>query len=147
LSDAAEAPTFGAALLEPTVLYPPVTEALHRAGVVPHYAANVTGHGWRKLMRHPAALRYRMHTLPPVPPVLAFLREHLAQGAHDAYGTFNMGAGFALFVDRADVAETIAAAHAQGIDAWDAGVVEAGAKEVVLEPLGVRFAADELQLR
>jgi len=147
LSAAAEAPTFGAALLDPTVLYPPVTEALHRAGVVPHYAANVTGHGWRKLMRHPAALRYRMHTLPPVPPVLAFLREHLAQSAHDAYGTFNMGAGFALFVDRADVSKTVAAAHAQGIEAWDAGVVEAGAKEVVIEPLGVRFAADELQLR
>jgi phosphoribosylformylglycinamidine cyclo-ligase len=47
--------TFGDALLEPTVLYPPVTEALAAAGIVPHYAANITGHGWRKLLRHPAA--------------------------------------------------------------------------------------------
>ena len=147
LSAAPDAPTLGAALLAPTLLYPPVTEALHRAGVVPHYAANVTGHGWRKLMRHPAALRYRIHTLPPVPPVLAFLRERLGHSAHDAYGTFNMGAGFALFVDRADVAATLAAARAQGIDAWDAGVVEEGPKEVVIEPLDVRFAADELHLR
>jgi len=58
-----------------------------------------------------------------------------------------MGAGFALFVDRADVARTLAAARAQGIDAWEAGVVEEGPKEVVIEPLDVRFAADELHLR
>ena len=44
---------YGEALLAPTVLYSPVTEALAAAGIVPHYSANVTGHGWRKLMRHP----------------------------------------------------------------------------------------------
>jgi phosphoribosylformylglycinamidine cyclo-ligase len=31
-----------------------------RAGVRVHYAANITGHGWRKLLRHPKALRYRV---------------------------------------------------------------------------------------
>jgi phosphoribosylformylglycinamidine cyclo-ligase len=53
---------YGEALLAPTVLYSPVTEALAAAGTVPHYAVNVTGHGWRKLMRHPAAFTYRFHT-------------------------------------------------------------------------------------
>ena len=28
----------------------------------PHYAANITGHGWRKLMRHRADFTYRIHT-------------------------------------------------------------------------------------
>ncbi|MFM7703481.1 MAG: AIR synthase related protein, partial [Rubrivivax sp.] len=45
--------SYGEALLAPTLLYPPVTEALHRAGVRVHYSANITGHGWRKLLRHP----------------------------------------------------------------------------------------------
>ena len=36
--------SFGAALLAPTVLYAPLTESLHRAGITPHYAANITGH-------------------------------------------------------------------------------------------------------
>ena len=45
---------YGEALLAPTTLYSPVTEALHRAGITPHYCANITGHGWRKLLRHPA---------------------------------------------------------------------------------------------
>src|SRR5512134_2339509 len=55
---------FGEALLAPTVLYSPVTEALAAAGILPHYCANVTGHGWRKLMRHPGDFAYRLHTLP-----------------------------------------------------------------------------------
>src|SRR5688572_2404830 len=58
--------SYGEALLAPTVLYSPVTEALYKAGIKPHYCANVTGHGWRKLLRHPAALTYRIHTVPPV---------------------------------------------------------------------------------
>ena len=68
-------------------------------------------------------------------PVLGFVRERLGLEAREAYGTFNMGAGFALYVARADVARTLAAAQAVGLRAWDAGTVEAGSKEVVIEPL------------
>ncbi len=143
----ADGRTFGEALLDPTVLYAPVTEALFTAGVRPHYAVNVTGHGWRKLMRHPAELKYRVRRIPPVPPVLEFLQAQGGMSARDAYGTFNMGAGFALFVARADVAATIAAAGRAGLAAWHAGDVETGAKSLVLEPLGVEYAASDLHLR
>ena len=51
---------YGDALLAPTTLYSPVTEALWQAGITPHYSANITGHGWRKLLRHPKALTYRI---------------------------------------------------------------------------------------
>src|SRR4029077_7793558 len=70
LGESAVPTSFGAALLAPTILYPPITEALHRAGVRVRYAVNVTGHGWRKLMRHPAQLTYRIRRLPDVPAVL-----------------------------------------------------------------------------
>jgi phosphoribosylformylglycinamidine cyclo-ligase len=139
--------SYGEALLAPTLLYSPVTEALHRAGIATHYASNITGHGWRKLLRHPKPLRYRVHTVPAVPPVLGFIQRHAQQDDHEAYGTLNMGAGFALFVpgNQAQRAVEVAAAH--GIGATVAGVVEAGEKELLIEPLGLRFAGDELQLR
>ena len=139
--------SYGEALLAPTPLYSPVTEALHHAGITPRYAANITGHGWRKLMRHPKPLRYRVHTLPPVPPVLSFIQQHARMSDHDAYGTLNMGAGFALFVPAQQAARTIEVAAAQGIGATLAGMVESGDKELLIEPLGLRYAADELQLR
>jgi phosphoribosylformylglycinamidine cyclo-ligase len=139
--------TYGDALLVPTLLYSPVTEALYRAGITPHYASNITGHGWRKLLRHPKPLRYRVHTVPEVPPVLRFIQQHAQQGDHEAYGTLNMGAGFALFV-RADQAQrTLEVAREQGVQATLAGVVEAGEKELLIEALGLRFAGEDLQLR
>ena len=139
--------SYGEALLAPTLLYSPVTEALFSAGITPHYCANITGHGWRKLLRHPAALGYRIQTVPPVPEVLQFIQHRAGHDAREAYSTFNMGAGFALFV-AADVAQrTLAVAKAQGVDAWLAGEVVTGAKRLVIEPLGIEFGADALQLR
>ena len=139
--------SYGEALLAPTRLYAPVTEALWRAGITPHYASNITGHGWRKLLRHPKPLRYRVHTLPAVPPVLSFIQQQARMDDHEAYGTLNMGAGFALFVPAEQAQRAVDVAASVGVAATWAGVVEEGDKELLIEPLGLRFAADELQLR
>ncbi|MDP1935894.1 MAG: AIR synthase-related protein [Hylemonella sp.] len=138
---------YGEALLAPTTLYSPVTEALWAAGIAVHYAANITGHGWRKLLRHPKALAYRVHTVPPVPAVLRFIAEQAGHDAAEAYGTLNMGAGFALFVAAEDATRTVEVARACGVTAWDAGRVEAGPKALHIEPLGVHFSGESLQLR
>jgi phosphoribosylformylglycinamidine cyclo-ligase len=124
-----------------------VTEALWRAGVSVHYSVNVTGHGWRKLLRNAKALTYRITQLPPVPPVLAFIAREAGHGARESYSTLNMGAGFALFVAAGDAQRTVEVARAQGVDAWIAGRVEDGPKELVIEPLNLRFADADLKLR
>ena len=138
---------FGEALLAPTTLYAPVTEALAKAGVTVNYCVNVTGHGWRKLLRHTSELTYRIHTVPPVPPVLAFMQTETKLDNAEAYGTLNMGAGFAFFVSAAQAEKTVAIARECGIDAWVAGAVEAGPKQVIIEPIGVTYRAEDLKLR
>jgi phosphoribosylformylglycinamidine cyclo-ligase len=147
LTEVAPGLSFGEALLAPTVLYSPVTEALYKAGIMPHYCANITGHGWRKLLRHPAEHRYRIHTVPPVTPVLKFIQQHARQDDREAYSTLNMGAGFAVFVAAGEAQRTVEVAKAQGIEAIIAGQVEAGPKELLIEPLDIRFGNDDLQLR
>jgi phosphoribosylformylglycinamidine cyclo-ligase len=142
-----EGSTFGEALLAPTTLYSPVTEALAAAGIQPHYAANVTGHGWRKLMRHPSAFTYRIDTLPDVPPVLRFLQRETGSDDREAYGNLNMGAGFALFVAAADAARTVQVAERAGVRALHAGAVVAGPKQVVIEPVRVTFGENDLHVR
>ena len=139
--------TYGEALLAPTVLYSPVTEALYKAGIIPHYCANITGHGWRKLLRHPGQFTYRIHTVPPVTPVLKFMQEHAKQDDREAYSTLNMGAGFAIFVPAEQAAKVVEISKACGIDAWVAGQLEAGEKQLLIEPLNIRFSDDDLQLR
>ena len=140
-------PSFGEALLAPTVLYSPVTEALYKAGITPRYCANITGHGWRKLLRHPAQHRYRIHTMPEVTPVLKFIQQHAHQDDREAYSTFNMGAGFTLFVKAEDAQRSVDVAQAMGVAAWVCGAIEAGPKELLIEPLGIHFGTDDLQLR
>ena len=139
--------SYGEALLAPTVLYSPVTEALYKAGIIPHYCANITGHGWRKLLRHPGQFTYRIHTVPPVTPVLKFMQEHAKQDDREAYSTLNMGAGFAIFVPAEQAAKVVEISKACGIDAWVAGQLEAGEKQLLIEPLNIRFSDDDLQLR
>ena len=146
-TDVGNGQRFGEAILAPTVLYVPVTEALARAGVDVHYCVNVTGHGWRKLLRHPGTFTYRIHTVPPVPPVLRFIQQQAQQDDREAYSTLNMGAGFALFVKADDAQRTVAIAQSLGVDAMVAGHVEAGPKQLLIEPLGIRFGDDDLQLR
>ncbi len=139
--------TYGVALLDPTVLYPPVTEAAFAAGIDLRYIANITGHGWRKIMRHPGRFTYRITEVPPVPEVLKFMVDETQQTAEEAYGSLNMGAGFALFVRPEDGDAAVACAETEGIRAWVAGVVEDGPRQVVIEPLGVTLAGESLALR
>src|SRR5688572_19643194 len=42
---------YGEGLLDPSVIYVRYVAAVQNAGIRLHYAAHVTGHGWRKLMR------------------------------------------------------------------------------------------------
>jgi phosphoribosylformylglycinamidine cyclo-ligase len=138
---------YGEVLLDPTPLYGPLVEALQNAGVALHYAAHITGHGWRKLMRADQTLTYVVERVPEPPPIFAVLCEKAGMDATDAYGTFNMGAGFALFVAASDVARAIEVAHKAGSELLAAGHIEAGPKRVVMRPLGVTFEADSLQIR
>jgi phosphoribosylformylglycinamidine cyclo-ligase len=139
--------SYGEALLAPTLLYAQVTEALWQAGIVPHYCANITGHGWRKLLRHPATFSYRITRLPEVPPVLRFIQQQASLDDRQAYSTFNMGAGFALFLAADQAARAVHIAQELGIGALIAGAVHEGPKQLTIEPLSLHFAADDLQLR
>jgi len=138
---------YGEALLDPTVIYSPVTEALFEAGVAVRYLSNITGHGWRKLMRHPGAFTYHVTKIPPVPPVLQFMAERASLNPRDTYGSLNMGAGFAVFVPEEDAANAIKISDQLGVKAYQAGAVEEGVKQVIIEPLDITFEGQSLDLR
>ncbi len=139
--------SLGEALLEPTPLYGVLVEALLDAGVELHYAVHVTGHGWRKFMRSTRALRYVVDTLPDVPPVLSLLVEGANLPPSEAYGTFNMGAGFVVYLAEAGVEKAIGVAARAGFSLLRAGHVEKGPRSVVVRPLGITFEGDSLSIR
>jgi phosphoribosylformylglycinamidine cyclo-ligase len=131
--------TLGEAILVPTHIYAPFLARLWAAGVQPHYLSNVTGHGWRKLMRAPAPYTYRMHMAPEPGALLRFLVDAAQLSGREAYGTLNMGAGYAVFVAPEDAPRVIDVARQAGLDAFDAGRVEEGPRRVIVEPAGIEF--------
>lgn len=137
---------FGEALLSPSIIYAPLVAALLDRQLPITYLSHITGHGLLKLMRPPAQLTYRIDNLPPVPEVLAFLVEQADLDAEAAYSTFNMGSGYAVYCRPGCGEQVVAIAAELGMDALVAGRVEQGSREVVLEPVGVRYGGERLDL-
>ncbi|HEY4427687.1 MAG TPA: AIR synthase-related protein [Solirubrobacteraceae bacterium] len=138
--------TLGEALLEPSVMYVPLVAALLEQAVPITYISHVTGHGLLKLMRPARELTYRVRELPDVPEVLGFLVAQAALDPASAYSTFNMGAGLAVYAAAGEGGRVVAAAEQLGLRAIVAGRVEEGPRQVILEPVDVRFAGSELEL-
>ncbi len=139
--------TYGEALLTPSIVYAKVIQAIFEADVDIHYMAHITGHGWRKLMRHTKSLTYRIKEVPPVPEVLQFIQKSVEMTDEEAYGTFNMGAGYAIFVPVMGVEKVLQVSQEQGIKAYTAGVVEEGEKQVIIEPLNITYKKEDLAVR
>ena len=142
--------TYGEALLDPSAIYARFVAACQRQNVHLHYAAHITGHGWRKLMRLEEPFVYRMTNLGTgAPEVFNFIHKNGPVDVREMYATFNMGAGFAAFVRQSDVPRTIALALQTGHRAWVGGSVEkmGTRKAVEIAPLGITFEANTLAVR
>lgn len=140
---------FGEALLDPSVIYVRFIAALQQTNIRPHYAVHVTGHGWRKLMRLEEPFVYRIQNVREPLPIFQFIQQHGPVETREAYATFNMGVGFAVYVDPSQAERCVDLARQNGYDAWLAGSVhkEADRKAVEIEPLGIRFDGETLQVR
>ena len=141
---------YGEAVLDPSIIYVDFVRACQREGLPLHYAAHVTGHGWRKLMRLAEPFVYTMTALPPQPPaVFDFIRRAGPVEEREMYATFNMGVGFAAYVAAGDAAGCVAVATAAGYDAWVGGTVrrDGGRKAVEIVPLGITFESETLNVR
>ncbi len=139
--------TYGEALLDPTHIYVGLVEDCLDRGVDIHYAVNVTGHGWRKLMRATQPFTYVIDMLPTQLPIFDFLQQHGPVDDREAYGNLNMGAGFALYVSENDARHVIGVAQELGLRAFVAGHIEHGDKKVVIRPKGLEYAGETLAVR
>ena len=137
---------FGDALLDRSVIYVGLVRALLDAAVEVHDLSHITGHGFLKLMRPRRELSYVVERLPPVPPVLAFIVQQSGMSPADAYTTLEHGSLFAAYCAAGAGEEVVRLAEGSGLSAHVAGRVAAGPKRVVLEPLGVVFESDDLDL-
>lgn len=139
--------TFGEALMAPTILYSQLVGKLFEAGLNIHYLSNITGHGWRKLMRSNADLRYVIEEMMPVHEVFEFIAEQSGNDEREMYGNYNMGAGYAVYLPADEAEKAVEVAKSCGLKAVVAGYLEEGTKELIIKPKDITFAGESLAVR
>ena len=148
LTELSDGRAYGEALLDPTHIYVGVIEDCLSRGVEIHYAVNITGHGWRKLMRAAEPFAYVVDQLPVSQPLFEFVQTQGRIDDREAYGNFNMGAGFAVYVPEAAVSAVVDAARAFPFRAFRAGHIEKSpTKRVVITPRGLEYTRESLAVR
>lgn len=142
LTPLANGRAYGEALLDPTIIYVALVEELVKAGIDIHYAVNITGHGWRKLMRATQSFTYIIERMPTPQPVFGFIQERGPVDEKEMYANFNMGAGFAFYVPQHHAEDAVKIALMLGYEAMRAGYIEKSKeKKVIIKPKGIEFTS------
>lgn len=138
---------YGETLLTPTHIYVQLINDLFEQDLDIHYMVNITGHGWRKLMRANRDFSYLITQMPPIPQIFNFIQEHSGNSDEEMYTTFNMGAGFAIFLPADQVEKAQSIAKKNNLKSWNAGVVQEGEKQIIIKPKNIKFSGETLNLR
>lgn len=143
--------TYGETLLDPTYIYVGLIDDCLNAKLKINYVVNITGHGWRKLMRAPQPFTYVIEEIPLSRidlPIFDFIQKHGSVADKEIYGNLNMGAGTALYVHPSDVKQVISIAEQHGLTAFKAGYIEKGiGKKVVIKPKNLEYLGETLGVR
>lgn len=140
--------SYGEALLSPTHIYVELVRKLQETNIEIHYMVNVTGHGWRKLMRaNRDDLSYVIEKVPEYPAEFDFIKDQAKANDEEMYGNFNMGVGFAVYVPEQHADKVVEIARSANLKAWNAGKVVNGQKSVAIRPIEIEYKSDTLGVR
>ncbi len=129
--------TLGRELLRPTQIYVrPVLKALKRHRI--RGMANITGGGFRNILRLKRGVRFSIDSLPTVPKIFGFLSDLGGVESAEMFQTFNMGTGFIMVAARGDGDDAARTLEDSGLRAGVIGHVEKG-DGVVLTQYGVEY--------
>ena len=139
--------SFGEAALAPTPIYSALVQGMQDSELDVHYLSNITGHGWRKLMRAEIDFTYEIDVIPPVHEIFNFISKQSGNDLTEMYGNYNMGAGYAVYLPVDQAQRVIEIADSIGLKAWVAGKVKAGPKQVIIKTLNITFEGESLGVR
>ncbi|HEX5797843.1 MAG TPA: AIR synthase-related protein [Candidatus Saccharimonadales bacterium] len=147
MTELSDGRTFGEALLTPTHIYAKVIDDLFKKGCKLHYLSNITGHGWRKIMRAGKEFTYEISEVPKPSSEFDFIAKSSGNDEKEMYGNYNMGAGYAIYLPAADAQKAMDTIKNNGLSCWLAGKVKAGKKQVKITPKNIIFDGSSLGVR
>ncbi len=138
---------YGEALLTKTNIYAKLIQDLLKNRIDIHYISNITGHGFRKIMRSRQNYTYVIENIFDPEDLFLFIQKHANLSDYEMYQTFNMGMDYALFVPKKDVEKTLKLIAKHKFEAIHAGYVEKGKRQVIIQPKNLIFKGESLDLR
>src|SRR5258706_4204093 len=139
--------TYGDSLLTKSNIYAKLITDLLDNKISIHYVSNITGHGLRKIMRARKEVTYRITKIFKPQDIFSFIKIHAGLSDKEMYETYNMGMDYALFISPEDVSKTQRIIKKNGFQSLDAGVVEKGPRQVIIERHNIVFSGESLQMR
>ena len=137
--------TLGETLLSPTHIYAELNRKIFKENIDIHYLVNITGHGWRKLMRAEKKYTYEIDFLPPIPEEFGLIQKMSGLDLKFMYGNYNMGAGWAYYVAPKDAETITKIAGKLGYHSWIAGTVNKGPKQLIIKPLKIVYRGFQIR--
>ncbi len=138
---------YGEALLTKTNIYAKLIQQLLNNNINIHYISNITGHGLRKIMRAKQNFRYVIEKILDPPEIFLFIQKHAGLNDEEMYGTYNMGMDYAIFLPEKDIKKMQTIVKQNGFQSIDAGYVEKGNRQVIIQPKNLTFKGEALDLR
>jgi phosphoribosylformylglycinamidine cyclo-ligase len=133
--------------LVPAVNYVHAVRTLIATNLPPNYVINVTGHGWRKIMRAKPEFTYVIEKLPPIHPIFRQFQKLGKIKEREMWENYNMGIGYAFIFSASYAGSATKVLRKAGYKAHILGYVKKGKKQVYIEPLKMRLAAHTLKIR
>lgn len=138
---------YGEALLTKSNIYAKLITQLLDKNIDIHYLSNITGHGFRKLMRARPRFSYIVEKVFEPQEVFKFIQKHAGLSEYEMYHTYNMGMDYMIVVAKKDAKKTLDIIKKNKFRAIDAGYIEEGEKKVNIKPKNIILEGDTLNMR
>lgn len=139
--------TYGEALLTKTNIYAKLIQDLLNTNINIHYISNITGHGLRKIMRARQNYTYVIEKIFDPQEIFLFIQKHANLDDYEMYQTYNMGMDYAIFLSEKDIKKAQSIVKKNGFESLDAGYLEKGERQVVIQPKNLIYKSSTLNLR
>lgn len=138
---------YGEAILTKTNIYAKLIQDLLREGINLHYISNITGHGFRKLMRARQNFSYIIDNIFDPQELFLFMQKHAGLTDYEMYDEFNMGMDYALYLPEEDAAKAQKIIKQNKFESINAGYLEKGERQVIIKPKKIVYKGESLQVR
>jgi len=138
---------YGEAILKKTNIYTKLIQDLLDAGIDIHYISNITGHGFRKLMRARQDYSYIIEKVFDPQELFLFMQERAGLTDYEMYDEFNMGMDYAIYLPEKDIKRAQIIVKQNGFESLNAGYVEKGERQVIIKPKNIVFKGESLKVR